>query len=265
MVSPKERRELQKKVLSWYDQNKRDLPWRKTLDPYAILVSEVMLQQTQVDRVVPFYERWLKEFPGFQDLAKADKVKLLGLWSGLGYNSRALRLQKLAQVVVGRYSGKLPKSEEELLSLPGIGPYTAAAILAFAFNKEAHVIDTNIRRVLIHELHLKEDIATEDLKKIAFELIPKGKSRVWHNAMMDYGALEKTARKTGVMSLSKQPKFDGSERKVRGEIVRYLLKVKEASVADVQERYAHKNFEKILDKMEKDGLITQKEGRVAIK
>ena len=265
MIEEKKKKAFQGKVLSWYEANKRDLPWRKTTDPYQILISEVMLQQTQVDRVIPYYERWLKALPDFESLAKVDKLTLLKLWSGLGYNNRALRLQKLAQAVIGKYKGQFPEDEQELLSLPGIGPYTASAVLAFVFNKETAVIDTNIRRVLIHELNLKEDTSQEELKRIALQCVPEGKSCIWHNALMDYGALEKTARKTGIQSLSKQPEFEGSERKVRGEIVKYLLEKKEAAIAEIKEKYNHENFEKIIEKMEKDGLIRKGASKISIR
>lgn len=243
---------MQEKILEWYSKNKRDLPWRRTKDPYAILVSEVMLQQTQVDRVISKYLAWMEAFPTLNALATADKRKVLLLWSGLGYNNRALRLQKLAQTLK---DGELPKTEEELLKLPGIGPYTARAILAFAFNKEVAVIDTNIRRVLIHELGLSEDISLKELEKIALDLVPKGKSCIWHNALMDYGAMEKTARKTGVKSLSKQSKFEGSERQVRGRILKKLLSEKKVSIEELREMFFHENFDVILEGMRKEGIL----------
>ena len=211
---------FQEKILSWYKQNKRDLPWRKTKDPYAILVSETMLQQTQVDRVIGYYLKFLKKFPSFEKLAKAQKKTLLSYWSGLGYNNRVLRLQQLAQVVIKEHKGKLPRTEEVLLSLPGIGPYTATAVLAFAFNKDVAVVDTNIRRVFIHELKLKKNISAEALRETALATVPKGKSCIWYNALMDYGAMKQTARKTGIKPLSRQSKFEGSDRQVRGQIVR---------------------------------------------
>ncbi|MDA1197292.1 MAG: Fe-S cluster assembly protein HesB [Nanoarchaeota archaeon] len=250
--------DIVKKVLTYYQENGRDLPWRHTTNPYEILVSEIMLQQTQVDRVIPYYERFLKKYPDFKALSKAKKPTLLQLWQGLGYNIRILRLQRLAQEVTTNNNAKLPDTEEELLKLPGIGPYTAHAVLAFAHNKPVPVMDTNIRRVLIHELKLKESISDEEIKKIALKIIPKNKSCIWHNALMDYGAMEKTARKTGIESLSKQSKFEGSDRQIRGIIVRKLLKEKSISLTTLQEELKRENLTQILEKMIRDNVIKKK-------
>ncbi len=248
---------FQEKILSWYAEHRRDLPWRRTADPYAIIVSEVMLQQTQVDRVVPYYERWLSRFPDFSSLSSASPSEVLSLWSGLGYNSRGLRLQKLASVVVEKYGGKLPASYDALLSLPGIGPYTAGAVMAFAFNEPAPVIDTNVRRVLIHELSLPGDISPSELSSVAVSCIPPGKSRLWHNALMDYGALFATARATGVKPLSKQSRFDGSSRQVRGAVVRMLVAEGKVPYGRVKKAFDRADLDDILSKMEKDGVVVR--------
>ena len=138
-------------VLDFHHKSGRHtLPWRTTTDAYEILVSEIMLQQTQVERVIPYYEKFLKEFPTFFDLEKSDLPKVLRLWSGLGYNRRAKMLRECARDVVGKYNGKLPRTRLELEALPGIGPYTAGAIRAFAFNERDVFIETNIRAVLLH-------------------------------------------------------------------------------------------------------------------
>ena len=262
MVTVTQKQSFQKEVLDWYAQNKRDLPWRSTTDPYKILVSEIMLQQTQVDRVIPYYHRFLEKFPDFASLAKGDKTTVLKLWSGLGYNNRVLRLQKLASVVVDKYEGELPTGEDVLLSLPGIGPYTAHAVLAFAFNKKVPVLDTNIRRVLIHAFSLNEEISVDDLKELALSLVPKEKSCVWHNALMDYGALHLTARKTGIESLSKQSTFEGSSRQIRGKIVKHLIAEKSVSVEVLKELFSHENFDVILEKLVKNDIVIVKNGDV---
>jgi len=251
---------FQQKILSWYKKNKRDLPWRKTTDPYKILVSEVMLQQTQVDRVIRYYERFLEHYPDIHSLANADKITLLKLWSGLGYNNRVLRLQKLSQKLVEEKKTSLPPEEEALISLPGIGPYTAHAVLAFAFNKAVPVMDTNIRRVLIHEFKLKEDISMEDLKQLAMSCIPAKKSCIWHNALMDYGATFLTARKTGIKPLSKQSKFEGSTRQIRGYIVKCLLKEKKVSISSLQKKFNQQQAENVLSKLVKEGLVKKSGG-----
>ncbi len=266
-ISEKEIKEFQRKILFWYQKNKRKLPWRETQNPYHILVSEIMLQQTQVNRVIPYYNRFLQFFPTLESLAKADKTTLLENWSGLGYNSRVLRLQKCAQILAER-NQKIPKDEESLLQFPGIGPYTANAILAFAFNKPVPVIDTNIRRVLMHELDLPESIALQELQTIAQQCIPKNKSREWHNALMDYGAMKATARKTGIEPLSKQSKFLGSTRWVRGQIIKHLLKNKELSIlqlkSQLEEKYEPKIIEEIIEKMEKENIIKKNRGMLEL-
>ena len=255
MVTQEQIAHFQNKVLTWYKAHERYLPWRKTTDPYPILVSEIMLQQTQVDRVIPYYHRFLKTFPDFKTLAAANKHTLLSHWSGLGYNNRVLRLQQLAQRILTDCKGVFPRTEEELIELPGIGPYTARAVLAFAFNKEVAVIDTNIRRVLIHELKLKEDVSMKELEGIALAAVPKGKSRIWHNALMDYGAMEKTARKTGIKPLSKQGHFLGSDRWLRGQIVKTLLAQKEVSLLQFKKMFEHPRFEIVIKKLETEGII----------
>jgi A/G-specific adenine glycosylase len=197
---------FQQTVLDRYTHHKRDLPWRETTDPYRIRVSEIMLQQTQVDRVIPKYLHFLQLFPTVISLAQADKSTLLGARSGLGYNSRALNLQKAAQVIVQEYQGMVPHTVDQLKKLPGIGPYTAGAICAFAFNQEVSVVDINIKRVLIHTFGLDENIGIKDLETIAVACIPQGKSCQWHNALMDYGSSVLTSKKTGIKS-AKQSTF----------------------------------------------------------
>lgn len=264
MLSKNKKQVLQNKILLWYAKNKRNLPWRKTTDPYKILVSEVMLQQTQVDRVIGYYTPFLKQFPTLQALAAAEKPQLLALWSGLGYNNRVLRLQQLAQTVMTQQQGIFPQTEEALQQLPGIGPYTARAVLAFAFNKPVPVIDTNIRRVLIHELKLQEKIDMNELEKIAQQCIPEQQSRLWHNALMDYGALEMTAKKTGIKPLSKQPTFEGSDRQVRGHIIKQLLQKKMMSIKQLKQQFQQKNITAIVEKMEADGLIVREKQNVGL-
>jgi A/G-specific adenine glycosylase len=177
---------IQSNILSWYNTHGRKLPRRETTDPYAIHISEVMLQQTQVDRVIPYFHQWMKDFPDYQTLAKASKSDLLKHWSGLGFNSRVLRLQTCAQEIVKTVgANNVPRDRAELQKLPGIGPYTSAAIMAFAWNLPIPVIDTNIRRVLIFLFKLPESITSKALEAFAEKAIPKGKSREWHNALMD--------------------------------------------------------------------------------
>lgn len=257
--------EFQTKILAWYKLNKRDFPWRKTTDPYAILVSEIMLQQTQAVRVVPYYEKFMKKFTTAEYLASAKNTEVLKIWSGLGFNNRAIRLKEIAKTIQNEFNGVFPKQIDQLLVLKGIGTYTGAAILAFAYNKKVAVIDTNIRRVLIHELHLKENISQKHLSEIALSVVPKGKSRIWHNALMDYGALAATAKLTNIKSKSKQTKFKGSEREVRGNILKLLLEKKKVTKASLVEFFSHKNIEEIISKMKSDGLVMEVGGIISIK
>lgn len=180
----------------WYFRHGRKLPWRTTRDPYAILVSEIMLQQTQVDRVVSKYEAWLLAFPDWQTLASAPKTEVLKYWSGLGYNSRALRLQLLARVIIEEFYGKLPSNEETLRKLPGIGPYTAGAIRAFAFCKPGMFLDVNVERVIKRVFYSpRQKVVLDEVKSTLIKLQQKTSPRMLGNAMMDIGSLYCTASK----------------------------------------------------------------------
>ena len=155
---------FRKKIYDFYEDHGRDLPWRRTRNPYRILVSEIMLQQTQVERVLEKYTGFIRTFPDFSALAAAPLNTLLAVWQGLGYNRRALALKALAQKVIAEHRGKLPANPEKLLALPGVGKYTAGAVAAFAFNKAVLFMDTNIRRVYIHEFfHDRDDIHDDEL------------------------------------------------------------------------------------------------------
>lgn len=183
--------DLHTAVLHWYADQGRDLPWRHTRDPYAILVSEMMLQQTQVDRVLPKYHAFLRQYPTFESLAAAPAADVIRAWQGLGYNLRAVRLQRIAAQVVEQYEGRLPGTAEGLQALAGIGPYTAAAVACFAFGRAEPVLDTNVRRVL-GRIALGPDgprtatpAALWDLARAA---LPEGRAYDWNQALMDLGA-----------------------------------------------------------------------------
>jgi A/G-specific adenine glycosylase len=195
-VAAGEKRRFQLRLLRWYAEHGRDLPWRNTSDPYHILVSEVMLQQTQVDRVIPKYHEFLEKYPSFRKLASASPKDVRQTWYPLGYNIRPYRLHSIAKETVARYDGSLPRDPEELLSFKGIGRYTAGAIRSFAFNEDAAILDTNVSRVL-HRIF----IATGDPKsqkarlwELSEALIPPGKGYDFNQALMDFGALQCTAR-----------------------------------------------------------------------
>lgn len=184
---------LRKKLLAWYQREARDLPWRKTRDPYAIWVSEIMLQQTQVDTVIPYYERWLKKFPNVTALARAPLEDVLSSWAGLGYYRRARMLHKAAQVVVSDYSGKIPKSPGELLKLPGIGRYTAGAIASIAYGEKTPVLDGNVIRILTRIFAVKGDTlkpaVLSELWVLAEKLLPEKSIGDFNQALMELGAM----------------------------------------------------------------------------
>lgn len=229
---------FRERIFDFYRLNRREFPWRETRDRYAVMVSEIMLQQTQADRVAPRFLMWMERFPDVFSLAGASLREVLQLWSGLGYNARGQRLQRAAMEIVERFGGTVPPEPELLVTLPGIGPYTSRSIPVFADNLDVAAVDTNIRRVLIHELHLPEGIAPAELRRVAEELLPVGRSRDWHNALMDYGALELTSRKSGIAPVSKQSRFKGSRRWYRGQLLRELLAEGTLAIPAVEERYA---------------------------
>jgi A/G-specific adenine glycosylase len=200
-LSSEQRRSLQKAVLElhrWFKTHARDLPWRRTRDPYAIWVSEVMLQQTQVKTVIPYFQRWMSTFPTVEDLASAHEDQVLGLWEGLGYYSRALNLWRAAQDIVHLHQGQIPSSPEVLGLLPGIGSYTMAAILSIAFDQDLATVDGNVRRVLSRLIALNENNRHNPwrsaLECLAQQLLPPGTAAIHNQAMMELGALVCTPR-----------------------------------------------------------------------
>jgi A/G-specific adenine glycosylase len=179
-------------LLTWYAAEQRDLPWRSTDDPYAILVSEIMLQQTQVDRVLPKYEQFLLAFPTLADLAAAPTADVISVWVPLGYNTRAVRLQSIARQVIADYAGRIPDTIENLLKLKGIGRYTAGALACFAYHKQVATVDTNIYRVL-HRIflgleHPEPKINDAQMLTLAEQVLPDGQAYSWNQALMDLGA-----------------------------------------------------------------------------
>lgn len=185
-------------VLRWYTKHRRPFPWRSTRNPYNILISEIMLQQTQSHRVVHFYKQWLKKFPSFRLLARSSRADVLRAWSGLGYNNRAIRLHTLSKILVASNGGRLPKGVDELQTLPGIGKYTAHAIACFAFGEPVPVVDVNVKRVLTRwtkKNHSSVEMLTNgDVWALAEKFLPRGKVYDWNQALMDVGSLVCTAR-----------------------------------------------------------------------
>jgi A/G-specific adenine glycosylase len=200
---------LQAGLLDWYAANRRDLPWRQTRDPYRILLAEMMLQQTQVPRVLPRWHAWLERFPTLEALAAAPTADVLREWSGLGYNSRAVRLQAVARHVVAEYAGTMPRDVSTLLALPGIGEYTARALACFAYEQDVPVLDTNVKRVL-HRVLLGPDVPQplvndRQLWALAARTVPVGRGYDWNQGLMDFGSLICTARKPACLICPLRP------------------------------------------------------------
>ena len=191
-VSP-QLRAFQSRLLAWYRTHQRNLPWRATRDPYRILVSEIMLQQTQVDRVIPKYHEFLRRYPTLEALARARTAELRKVWYPLGYNIRPLRLRRMAQTALRRHGGRIPNSYDGLLAMDGIGRYTAGAVLSFAFNRDAPIVDTNVARLLSRYFGLRR-ATPRRLWDMAEAVIPPGKAYGINQAMMDFGAMVCTAR-----------------------------------------------------------------------
>lgn len=194
-----ERRAFRRRLLAWYDRNGRELPWRRTTDPYQILVSEVMLQQTQVDRVVPKYHEWLERFPSMEALAARPVEEAVEAWYPLGYNIRPRRLHSIAREAVARYGGTLPADEETLLSFKGIGRYTAGAIRSFAFGRRSAILDTNVARVL-HRVFIgtgdpRSHASRKHLWDVSRAVLPRARVFDFNQALMDFGALVCPAKK----------------------------------------------------------------------
>lgn len=218
---------FQRLVLTHYREHGRTLPWRKAATPWQVLVSEVMLQQTQVERVIPKYLAFVERFPDAATLAAAPVAELLAAWQGLGYNRRALALQRAAAQVVTEFGGRLPDSPALLQTLPGIGPYTAGAVAAFAFNQPTVFLETNIRAVLLHLFFDdRGDVTDRELLPLAEATLDRREPRRWYNALMDYGSDLKTrfpnpSRRSRHHAV--QSRFEGSDRQIRGAILRLLL------------------------------------------
>lgn len=265
MTSSKQIKKFQKTVWDFYKKNKRSFPWRETTDPYKILVSEIMLQQTQADRVVVFYEKWLKRFPDFKALAGAKFSEIYPYWQGLGYNRRALNLQKAAQKAMEEYAGRLPSGVSgvgHLNEFPGIGPYTARAVSIFSFNTPVACIETNIRRVFIHHFFPRKKSVTDiEILKIAELALDKKNSREWHWALMDYGAYLKSTVKNPnrrAKNYNVQSKFEGSLRQIRGAVLRNLMgeNMTKPQLIKVSASSADR-AEIVISALEKEGLIKQ--------
>jgi A/G-specific adenine glycosylase len=252
---------FREKIFGFYLLNRRSFPWRETTDRYAVMVSEIMLQQTQAERVAGKFIAWIERFPDAETLASASLREVLLFWSGLGYNSRGQRLQSCAKVVTERFNGVVPASPELLKTLPGIGDYTCRSIPVFADNLDVAAVDTNIRRIIIHEFVLPEDTPKQEIQAAAEQLLPKGRSREWHNALMDYGSLCLTSRKTGIRPLTRQSKFQGSKRWYRGRLLKELVASESVVLEELEIKYGDCpwGLQDIIDGLVREGLVERAE------
>lgn len=271
-LSKERRNEIQQQVLSWYRANKRDLAWRRTRDPYRILVSEIMLQQTQVSRVIPKYEEFLRHFPTVNVLANASRADVITAWKGLGYNRRALNLHQTAKLIA--VNSNLPLSNLSgwkhdlawLMSLPGIGRYTAGAIMNFAFGIDTPAVDTNVKQFIGHFVPSRRRRSEREYYELAEQLMPTDKARVWLHAVMDYSALVlKPMPPRHSTGRQKAPPFVGSNRYLRGrtldrlrdrsQTVDELFRTIAAPIDVERDRYEH-----VVSALEKEGFLMYREG-----
>lgn len=262
---------FQKVIYDYYHQHNRSFPWRDTDDFYQIMVSEFMLQQTQTQRVLPKYQAFIKRFPTVESLAQTSLAEVLKLWQGLGYNRRAKFLHESAKIIMNMHSGTVTRDTVTLQSLPGIGPYTAAAIATFAWNHPNVFIETNIRTVYIHFFFNDDkDITDKQILEKVSQTLDKENPREWYYALMDYGVyLKQTVGNVNRKSkhYTKQSKFEGSNRQIRGQILKLLLSGPKHS----NDLYMDLNFEQqridvMLGKLTKEALIVHDEsGKYSIK
>lgn len=250
-------------VWNYYTANKRDFPWRHTVDPYRIFVSEIMLQQTQVDRVVPKYAEFLKAFPDFSSLGNASLKDVLRIWQGMGYNRRAKALKEGAMRVMKEFNGDLPDDERILMTFPGIGKATASSIVTFAFNKPAVFIETNIRRIFIYFFFPdQEGIDDRSILELVEKTLDRENPREWYYGLMDYGAmLKKYIQNPNRRSSSytRQSRFEGSDRQIRGILLKTILmngKISEHDLIVIVKKEPER-MRKVLRQMVAEGFIKQ--------
>ena len=257
-------------VYDHYERRGRDdLPWRNTENPYYILVSEVMLQQTQVPRVLERYGLFLKEFPDISSLARAPLKRVLGSWSGLGYNRRALNLRSAAIEIMGRFGGRIPRDYDTLLTLPGIGQSTAGALCAFAFGEARPFIETNIRAVFLHHFFPDGELVPDsEILRLVEGTLDRQDPRSWYYALMDYGVwLKKNYANPSRKSAhhGRQAPFEGSDRQARGLVVKALTE--HDMTGEELERETGVEGERLsrsLERLLKEGFLVREKGRYRI-
>jgi A/G-specific adenine glycosylase len=255
---------FRKSVLGYYAESGRSFPWRRTRDPWAILVSEIMLQQTQTDRVLPKYIAWLEAYPEPAALAAAPLADILELWSGLGYNRRALALAKAASRIA--LSGSFPDDEDSLLELPGVGPYTARAVLAFAFGRPVVLIETNIRSVFLHRFFSGEEgVPDSRIAPLVEATLYREDPRNWYYALMDYGVeIKKTIGNPNARSAhyAKQSPFADSNRRIRGSLLKTLARKGRSDADELAAAlpFARERVDAALGELKAEGFVAESGG-----
>ncbi len=269
-LMPKSIDKFKQTIYQYYADHRREMPWRVSRDPYHILVSEIMLQQTQVGRVLTKYEQFISTFPDFDSVNKSPLQEVLKVWQGLGYNRRAIALHKISRLVVTEYGGVLPNSVESLQRFPGIGPATAGAICAFAFNQPTVFIETNIRRVFIHFFFPnKNGVKDKEILPLVEGTLDTRSPRTWYHALMDYGAMLKNEEHNPnrrSAHYNRQPPFRGSNREIRGLILRTLIEHPSVAEGELL-RAVGKSPERvrpIISQLTKEGFIVRAGNRLKI-
>lgn len=253
---------FQESVWAYFRDARRIMPWRENPDPYYVLVSELMLQQTQVPRVIPKFESFIRRFPNIQTLTNANLSQILSEWNGLGYNRRAKFLHDSARAVVQNFGGKIPDSYEQLMSLPGVGPNTAGAILTYAFNQPVVFVETNVRTVYIHHFyHDQFDVTDKQIRELAEQTLDGENPREWFWALMDYGTYLKQTR-PGRNSQSKhykkQSPLVGSLREMRGRIIKTLLDTPLGDELLRKRVEADDRFAPAIDALIREGMVAKR-------
>lgn len=273
MIDPDTGNTFQNTLRTYYRRHGRhDLPWRVpevdgSFDPYKIMVSEYMLQQTQVSRVIPKYREFLERFPDLRSLAAAEPGEVLRAWSGLGYNRRALALWRAAGIMIRSNGGKVPDSRDALTELPGIGPNTAGAVLAYAYNLPAIFIETNLRTVFLHHFFQgRIDVEDKEIVPLVQETLNTDDPRRWYWAVMDYGShLKQTIDNPNRRSkhYTKQSRFEGSARQVRGRIISELRRGPRGQ-AELSKAIRDERFPLIVKELLKEGMIRKDRQRLTL-
>jgi A/G-specific adenine glycosylase len=263
---------FRKKVYAHYHEHGRhDLPWRQVHDPYTVLVSEVMLQQTQVARVIPHFEEWMERFPTPDALAAAPLEAVLRTWQGLGYNRRAVALVRAAEAIVSEHAGEVPVDRGELLALPGVGPATAAGVRAFAFGEPGLYLETNVRAVILHEFFADAECVPDTaLLPLLEQTLDRDDPRSWYWALLDYGAhLKRTLPNPSRRSRhhTRQSPFEGSHRQLRARLLRAVMELPGSAADELAAGFGEDPMRvgQALAELEAEGFLAEQRGRYRVR